>query len=96
MCSLFLFLVFMVLWKDKVIAFYSSFFVGLMVFFSGLCCMYKGSSLGQYLGARYVSASNNIIGEIDVVFRFLGLVVGLLFISFVFFMLSHSLNNKNN
>jgi hypothetical protein len=91
MFSLILFFIFLTLWKNRITAFYSSFFVGLIGFFASLRNLHESITLVKYFGVKFSSGSRVIVGELDVLSRFLGLVVGLVFVSLIFFLISRSL-----
>ena len=93
--SLILFIVFVALWKNRVIAFYSSFLVGLIGFFASLRNLHESTKIIQQFGFKYSASSNVFIGEYDVLSRFIGLILGLFFISIVFYFVSSYSNFKN-
>jgi hypothetical protein len=93
--SLILFLVFLILWKNRITAFYSSFFVGLIGFFASLRNLHESITLVKYFGVKLSDGSRVLVGEFDVLSRFVGLVVGLVFISLIFFLISRSLRLRS-
>ena len=56
--SIILFLVFLALWLDRVLAFYSSFFVGLVVFFASLRDVNHQIGFTRYFGLKLISKSD--------------------------------------
>ena len=95
MFSLALFLIFLTLWKNRITAFYSSFFVGLIGFFASLRNLHESTTLVKYFGVKLAGSSRVIVGEFDVLSRFLGLVVGLIFVSLIFLLISRSLKLRS-
>lgn len=89
--SLILFLIFFAFCKNRITAFYSSFFISLIGFFISLRNLHESLTLVKYFGLNFSGRSGVLIGEYDVLFRFLGLIVGLISISLVFSLISRSL-----
>jgi hypothetical protein len=82
-----LFLVFAAVCRDRRYSFYGSFFISLVFFFLSLSDVHQQIGFVRYFGLNWRSQTNVIINSYDVLSRFLGLSFGLIFASFISYLI---------